>query len=107
MARDVQVIQGNYRQSRPCSSREYYESKRRDIRRLRKYWSNHPDVHYWANSLGLDGWSTAATVRRTYDWPSQSWIDLPRDILPNRLQTGLVVSVVGPVGRLPEGEVSK
>jgi len=101
--RCVVVYQANYKQTTPCHSREYYRSKRHHIRSLRRHWPTHMDVLYWQNSLGLEEWETFVTKRTTYDWEAQSWIELPRHVLPGYMQTGLNIGMAGPVGRLPGG----
>ena len=98
MTRLVQLLQFNYKQSRATSTRAHYEHIRASIRRLKRHSPNHPDVAWYADSLGMVPYRTDATIRTTYSWSEGKWIELPRDRMPNRSETGVVVSVVGPVG---------
>ena len=98
MKRLIQIFQFNYKQSHATSTRASYEYIRASIRRLKQHSPNHPDVAWYADSLGMVPYRTDATIRTTYSWSEGKWIELPRDRMPNRSETGLVSSVVGPVG---------
>lgn len=79
----VEVYNCNRKQPQPCHDREHYEKLRHQIRRLRKAWSKHPDVRWFAESLGIEDYDSHP-IQRTSTGPYHSFI-----------------GITGPVGRLP------
>lgn len=78
-AKSVRTYQRNNKQNRPCNA-AYYRELRQHIRRLRSHSPTHYDVLWYANSLGLEDYSTDVAV-----------------LTP----CGYHVGMTGPVGQLP------
>jgi hypothetical protein len=77
------AYQRNHQQSCATNSADHYRYRRHWIRSLRRHSPTHYDVGWYAESLGLEPFSTAVTLR-TIDWGRVS-----------------ASGITGPVGKLP------